>query len=329
MTEAWKENNMRCYEYRLKTGITRTLEFARKLLAWFAVNVGLRCGHNCLYCSTGAVLRTHPCFRALGESPFGHGYCIVDPSTPERVARDAARLRERGLIQLCTLTDAWAPEAKKLELGRRCLEAILAQPGWTVRILTKSAAVREDFGSLEKHRDRVLVGLSLTAMPEKSPINNILEPNASDIRDRMAAMTEAAARGLRVYGMLCPFLPGIADAPEDIDQLVTFVVGCRAQEIFVEAVNPRGPGLLHCQEALQARGNTSETAAIARIRRRQDWSQYCLDLVRNVQAGVRRHFDIGKLRFLLYPSGLLPGHEAAIHKDDAGVVWLGKSPTTP
>jgi pyruvate-formate lyase-activating enzyme len=32
-----------------------------------------------------------------------HGYAIVDPSTPERVARDAARIKERGLIQRCPL----------------------------------------------------------------------------------------------------------------------------------------------------------------------------------------------------------------------------------
>ncbi len=144
-----KETTMKCHEWRLKTGITRTREFERKRLACFAVNCGLKCGHDCLYCSTGAVLRTHPSFKAVSENPFGHGYCILDPSTPERVARDAARIRERGLIQLCTLSDAWAPEAKQHNIGRRCLEAILSQPGWSVRILTKNAAVVEDFDLIE------------------------------------------------------------------------------------------------------------------------------------------------------------------------------------
>ncbi len=292
-------------------------------LAWFAVNVGLKCGHGCLYCSTGAVLRTHTCFRALGESPFARGYCIVDPTTPERVARDAARIRERGPIQLCTLTDAWAPEAKQHDIGRQCLEAILSQPGWSVRILTKNAAVVKDFDFIERHRERVSVGLSLTATPENSAINKVLEPNASDIQERMLATIEAAARGLRVYGMLCPLLPGVADSPEQIDQLVKSVADCRAEEVFVEPVNPRGPGLRHCQEALELWGYSSEAEAIARIRQRQGWSQYCLDLIRSVQASVRRHFAIEKLRFLLYPAHLLPEHEAEIRKDDEGVVWLG------
>jgi len=315
---------MRDHECRLKTGITRTPEFERKRLACFAVNCGLKCGHDCLYCSSGAVLRTHLAFRQLGENPFSHGYAIVDPTTPERVARDAARIRERGLIQLCTLTDAWAPEGQQHNIGRRCLDGILAQPGWSVRILTKNASVREDFDLIEQHRDRVLLGLSLTATPENSAVNKVLEPNASDIKERMLTMVEAAARGLRVYGMLCPLLPGVADAPEQIDQLVNFVADCRAEEVFVEPVNPRGPGLKQCQEALELWGYTREAEAIGGIRHRHGWSQYCLELIRNVQARVRRHFDIEKLRFLLYPAHLLPEHEAEIRKDDGGVVWLGK-----
>ncbi|MBL7223189.1 MAG: DNA photolyase [Candidatus Brocadiae bacterium] len=315
---------MRYHEWQRKAGISRSREFERKGLASFAVNVGLKCGHDCLYCSTGAVLRTHPAFRELGESPFEHGYCIVDPSTPERVARDAQRTMQPGMVQLCTLTDAWAPEAKKHEIGRRCLEAILAQPGWSVRILTKNAAIVDDFDFIEQHRDRVLVGLSLTATCERNDVSKILEPNASDIQERMLAMVEAAARGLRVYGMLCPLLPGVAGCPEDVDTLIRFVTDCRAEEIFVEPVNARGPGLRHCQEALELWGHDAEARAIERVRTRKRWSRYVVDLTKTVQASVRGHFDIQKLRFLLYPSNLLPEHAGAIRNDDAGVVWLGK-----
>ena len=43
--------------------------------------------------------------------------------------------------------------------------------------------------------------------------------------------------------MLCPLLPGIADAPEQIDELVRFVADCGAEEVFSEAVNARGNSL--------------------------------------------------------------------------------------
>jgi len=257
---------MRLHHYQLQAGISRTHEFEKKGLATHAINVGTKCGHNCLYCSTGAVLRTHKSFRVCGENPFGFGYAIVDPNTPKRVTRDARRIRKRGLVQLCTLTDAWAPEAQEHQLGCRCLEAILSQPDWTVRILTKNASVRDDFDLIEMYRDRVLVGLSITAPLGKSEAIQLIEPNASSIQDRILAMVEAAARGLHTYAMLCPLLPGIADLQEDIDELIKFAVDCRAEEIFAEPVNPRGPGLRLCQKALEENGHRDQADAIRHIR---------------------------------------------------------------
>lgn len=315
---------MKSYQTSLTTGITRTREFERKRLASFAVNVGTKCGHDCLYCSTGALLRMHRSFQQVGENPFGHGYSIVDLNTPDRVAADARRIKQRGMVQICSIVDAWAPEAQEHQLGRRCLTAVLAQPDWTVRILTKNAAVTRDFDVVEQYRDRVLVGLSLTGTAEASPVLNIIEPYASPIEQRMAALQKAHALGLRTYGMLCPLLPGIADAPDTIDKLVEFVAQCGAEEIFVEPVNSRGPALRVTQESLAAAGHSAQAAAIGRIRKREAWSQYVVELIRNVQASVRRHSALAKLRFLLYPSGLRPDDLASIREDDAGVIWLGK-----
>ena len=64
-------------------------------------------------------------------------------------------------------------------------------------------------------------------------------------------------------------------------------------------------------------------ANIANIRNKKHWSQYVVDLIANVQGSMRKNCDTSKLRFLLYPSRLLPEHVEAIKKDDAGVIWLG------
>ncbi len=104
------------YETTLTTGITRTKEFERKRLAGVAVKIGTKCGHECAYCSTGALLRMHRSFARAGRSSFEQGFSIVDPDTPERVARDAHRIHRRGMVQLCTTVDAWSPEAQKHNL---------------------------------------------------------------------------------------------------------------------------------------------------------------------------------------------------------------------
>jgi DNA repair photolyase len=313
---------METHQHSLKNGIIRTKTFEEKGLAQFAVNCGLKCGHGCTYCSTGAMLRTNLVFKKLGLSPFDNSYAIVDPDTPKRIAYDARKKKKRGLVQLCTIVDAWAPEAQEYDLGRKCLEAVLSEPGWTVRILTKNAAVIKDFDLIEKYPGRVIVGLSITAPPDKSGVIKIIEPNASSIEERLEAMREAHNRGLRTYGMLCPLLPGIADSTVQIDKLVKSMVDCGIEEIFAEAVNPRGRGLILTQQALEAAGFTTEATAVKTIRKRQNWSGYVTHLIKNVQKSVRKYYDISKLRFLQYPSGLKPKDIAEIKKDDAGIVWL-------
>ena len=179
---------IRTYRYPLKQALHPTPEFAKKRLADFSVNVGLKCGHDCTYCCSGAVLRYHKAFRDVGENPFHHGYAIVDPDLPEKLAAESKRKRQRALVQLCTTVDAWCPAAQEHDLGRRCLEALLREPGWTVRILTKNAAVTRDFDLIEKHRDRVLVGLSLTATADKDAVLSVIEPQASPVSQRMLAL---------------------------------------------------------------------------------------------------------------------------------------------
>ena len=65
------------------------------------------------------------------------------------------------------------------------------------------------------------------------------------------------------------------------------------------------------------------------LRKRAAWSAYVVALVHSVQRSVRQHSDISKLRFLLYPSRLLPEDVETIKKGDAGVIWLGKQAGEP
>jgi len=313
---------LRIHHYPIAKAIHRTPEFAKKKLADFSVNVGFKCGHSCTYCSSGAVLRCHKAFRELGESPFKNGYAIIDPDIPEKIAVESKRIRNRGIIQLCTTVDAWCPAAQQYNLGRRCLEALLADPGWTVRILTKNAIVSRDFDLIEKHRDRVLLGLSLTATPDKDKILGEIEPNASTLSERMRTLHEAHQRGFRTFGMLCPLLPGMADAPEQIEELVSFLEKIGVEEVFAEAVNQRGPGLKCTEEALSQADFIAEAKSLSRIRRTANWSLYVADLIHNLQETLRRHNMIEKLRFLLYTTKLQPAHRTCIEADSAGVIWL-------
>ena len=308
---------------RLKTGIQRSPEFAKKGLAAFAANVGLKCGHDCTYCSTGAMVRLHRAFKQTSENPFEAGYTMLDPSAVDRIARDARKMQNRGLVQVCTTTDAWAPEAQEHNMGRRILEAILSQPGWTVRILTKNAAVMKDFDLIEQHRDRVVVGISVTAGLKYSAQTATIEPYASPISERVRALQEAHRLGLRTYAMLCPIMPYALDS---VDELVDLAVGYGAEEFFAEGVNPRGRGLVHTETALRLAGYDSEAQAVRELRTRTKWSVYAMLLLRALQTALDRHGRTDDLRYMLYPSS----HDydslqvARAMPDQRGIVWLGQ-----
>jgi hypothetical protein len=100
------------------------------------------------------------------------------------------------------------------------------------------------------------------------------------------------------------------------------MVDRNVEEIFAEAINPRGRGLILTEQALETAGYRTEAAAIRNIRKRRNWSDYVIRLIKNVQRSVRKYYDISKLRFLQYPSGLKERDIAEIKKDDAGVIWL-------
>ena len=65
-------------------------------------NVGLICGHGCLYCSSRSVLRCHRAFKVLGLNPFDEGYCIVDPQTPMRLMNDVHKACASDVIMFCS-----------------------------------------------------------------------------------------------------------------------------------------------------------------------------------------------------------------------------------
>ena len=92
MTKRRNENKV--YNCSMRQGITKTPKFAEKGLAPFAINVGTKCNNDCLYCSTGAMLRMHPSFKKHRQDPFGFGYGIIDKDKPAKVLDVFSPVRE-------------------------------------------------------------------------------------------------------------------------------------------------------------------------------------------------------------------------------------------
>jgi len=311
------------YERPRKGGILKTPEFQKKKLCNYSVGVGMSCGHQCTYCSTPSLLRTHEVYKDIQQTSFQKGYAIVDPGTAERVARDIPNLTADDIIELSTIDDAWSPEARKFNLGRKTMEVLLKKTPAQVRVLTKSAEVANDFDLFAKYKKRIILGLSTGIPKSRGKLADVLEPNASPIKDRLRALKDAHKRGLRTYGMLCPCLPLIASSIDALDEMFDDVLACAPEDIWLEPVNARGNALNHTERQLRRAGYVDEANAIGMIRKEDGWSLYTVGLIKNALVTAREKKVLDRLHILLYPKNLTTEHRSDLKKFKQGIIWLG------
>jgi DNA repair photolyase len=311
---------MKVHKIEYKTGIKRSPEFERKGLAEYAVNCGVKCGHDCLYCSSKSLMRNHPAFKKLGYSPFGQGFSLVDPEISKLVEKDAARIKEaeRGMVMMSTLSDMYAPEAQKYGLGRKVLGALMEQPGWLVRVLSKNCALQDDFDLIKAHRDRITLSLSTTTLRDE--VSQIIEPNAPPTSKRLETLKKAKKEGLRVYGMLCPVMPFDIENT-GYENLFKRVAALEPETMWIEPLNPRGNALTLMEASLMEK-YPSEAHFINVIRTKEYWDGYAICLIEETQKFAQKYYDIGKVRMLMYQSSFSRDFDFSYISNQDGVIWL-------
>jgi len=302
--------------------LARSPEFERKKLGTHTVEVGLKCDHACNYCSSNALYRTQQIFKRIGRTAFTPGFAVIDPAAADTLRKQVRVLKPGDVVILCSKTDAWSPLARGMNLGRECLRILLEHSPAKVRIITKGAAVREDFELIRKYRDRVTLGISITGLPAHDAMVRCVEPNASPPSVRIAAMQEAGRRGLRTFAMLCPLLPGLFSTEQDIRQLLELARTWNVEGIWAEMLNPRGPGIKRCVDNLLAAGFGQQAMALNAIRNIEHRSQYGWWMTRTLQQLCRELGLIDRLHVLNYESSFAGWVRRIMERDTEGVVWL-------
>lgn len=324
------------YEFKRGDGVKENKEFEKKKLCTHSVSVGLSCGHQCTYCSSPSVLRTHAAYQTIQQTAFCRGNAIVDPKREKEIKdllkkeKWAEKLKDTDVIQFSTTDDGWSPESRKYNLGHKVMKVLLENTKAQIRVLTKCAEVEKDFALFKQHEGRVIVGLSTGIPPTREKYARILEPNASPLKDRYAALKKAHDLGLRTYGMLCPCFPMFADE-KSLTAMFTAVLKSGVEDIWLEPVNPRGRALINSVHALTRAELKKEAAAVEAIKKTAIWSQYTHDLIKTAIAVAKKKQVLGKLHILLYPDGLTDEHDQALRKMGDSIIWLkpGKHPPLP
>jgi DNA repair photolyase len=189
----------------------------------FCINPYVGCSHRCVYCYARFMKR----FTSHTE-PWGE-FVDIKTNAVELMRKKLKVVKNReGVVLLGSVTDAYQPLERKYEITRGLLKELL-QSQLSVSILTKSDLVLRDIDLLKQFKN-IKVGITITSTDEKAC--RVLEPGASSVTKRLAALKKLHESGIYTYAFVGPIIPGITDLRAIFD-----AVQGNVDEIWGEILN--------------------------------------------------------------------------------------------
>ncbi len=164
----------------------------------YCVNPYTGCQVGCVYCYAALFMR-----RYSGHSePWGQ-FVDAKVNAPALLAKQVVKAK-RGTIWFASVCDPYQPLEERYGLTRRCLE-VLAGRDFPVEIQTKSARVRRDLDVIRRIPE---VEVGFTIATEDETMARLFEPGSSPVGERIEALREFRAAGVRTFAFAGPLLPG-------------------------------------------------------------------------------------------------------------------------
>lgn len=203
------------------------LSFSRLPGLDYALNPYRGCMHGCRYCYAPNILR-------IPREEWGE-FVEVKRNIPKVLANEL-KSKKKGMVGISTVTDPYQPLEKEYKLTRYCLLQLLKND-FPVSILTKSSLVTKDIDLLSEFSDAE-VGFTITTSCDSE--RRLLEPNASSIESRIAALRECSKEGITTYAFLGPLYPTIGE--DDLSDLIEDLKNAGASKIIADKLNLK-PGV--------------------------------------------------------------------------------------
>jgi DNA repair photolyase len=286
----------RFYEIRARSVLNRVPTKSRMPFRW-TVNPYRGCSHACIFCFA------RPTHRYLGFDA-GRDFereIVVKVNAPEVLRCELGRPSwKREHVALGTNTDPyqWVEGRYKLMVG---IWEALRDAGNPCSILTKSPLLLRDLGVMLEiaKRTHISASLSIPTLDEKAW--RATEPHTPNPRARLEAVAELNRAGIPAGVLIAPLMPGINDAPHQVEPLLEAAAKAGARSIGGVALHLRGevkdvfmgwlreqrPDLVERYSELYRRGAyapSEERKRLARLVRRED------NLARRDLRGAARPF---------------------------------------
>jgi len=227
--------NTRFYEVRAKSALNHVPASSRVPFEW-TINPYRGCTHACHFCFARP---THE-YLGLNAGEDFDREIVVKVNLPEVLRVELARPSWKGdRVALGTNTDPYQWVEGRYKLMRGIWEAMrdFANP---CSILTKSPLLLRDMDLLLEIAQRTSVSacLSVPTLDEKTW--RATEPHTPHPRARLEAVAELNRIGIPTGIMIAPLMPGINDAPEQVDEIVRIADEAGATYIGGQSLFLRG-----------------------------------------------------------------------------------------
>jgi DNA repair photolyase len=227
--------DMRFYEVHAKSVLNRVPAQSRMPFRW-TVNPYRGCSHACAYCFARP---THKYLDFNSGSDFEREI-VVKVNAPEVLRVELARPAwKREHVALGTNTDPY----QWVEGRYRLMEGIwraLRDAGNPCSVLTKSPLLLRDLPLMLEIAERASFSacLSIPTLDEKAWRET--EPHTPSPRARLEAVAELNRAGIPTGVLIAPLMPGINDAPHQVERLLELAAQAGATSIGGVALHLRG-----------------------------------------------------------------------------------------
>jgi DNA repair photolyase len=225
----------RFYEVRARSVLNRVPDRSRMPFRW-TINPYRGCTHACTYCFARP---THKYLDFDAGRDFEREI-VVKVNAPEVLRAELARPAwKREHVALGTNTDPYQWVEGRYRLMEGIWEALrdAANP---CSVLTKSPLLLRDLKLMLQIAQRTSFGacLSIPTLDEKAW--RATEPHTPNPRARLEAVAELNRAGIPTSVLIAPLMPGINDAPAQVDELLNLATEAGATSISGIALHLRG-----------------------------------------------------------------------------------------
>ena len=199
----------------------------RMPFAW-TINPYRGCEFACKYCYARY---THEFMEMRNGLDFEQKIYVKQHASD--LLRQELRQVKRGEeIAIGTATDPYQPAERRFEVTRAILEEFARHEGLELGIVTKSDLVLRDLDLLRTIAERNSLFVSVTITTLNVSLARLLEPRAPRPDLRLEAVRELNRSGVPAGVNCAPVLPGITDAPADLEALVRATAEAGGKHIF-------------------------------------------------------------------------------------------------